>query len=237
MENLPKSTSVFSIGKHLFKLLANPSDNLLSLLVLGNRLSESKSARNAASDLMEDSAIKMRYETLDGFESLNLELLKELPDNSFGFRVYEFFTTQGLDVYPLLVGDNPEDYVYLRERRRIIHDYLHLTLGYGTDLFGEAEVNAFVYQQSKMPISKLIIAGIRLKTLVSSPRSLKELNNRIRAAASRADSCQNLFAYQWEKYFKRPYADVVYDFTKKWRLEKVMAEELLCKKIQAASAA
>ena len=226
-----------SIAAHLWKLLSKPGDNLASLIFLGDRLSESDRAREAAADLMNDPAITMRYKTLDGFHSLDLEKLKDLPDNSFGYRVYEFFTSQGLDVYPLPEIENPESYVYLRERRRKIHDFLHLTLGYGTDLFGEAEVNSFVYQQTKMPISKLIIAGIYLKTLLSKPQRIGELKEPVRLAKSRADDCQNLFAYQWEKFYQRPYADVVYEYTKKWRLEKVIAEELLCQKIKAAAAA
>lgn len=226
-----------SIAMHLWKLLSKPGDNLASLIFLGDRLSQSDRAREAAADLMDDPAVTMRYKTLDGFQPLDLEKLKELPDNSFGYRVYDFFTSQGLDVYPLPEEENPEAYVYLRERRRKIHDFLHLTLGYGTDLFGEAEVNSFVYQQTKMPISKLIIGGIYLKTLVSKPSRLGELKERIRLAKNRADTCQNLFAYQWEKFFQRPYADVVYEYTKKWKLEKVIAEELLCQKIKAASAA
>ena len=72
-----------------------------------------------------------------------MNALKELPKNSFGYALFDFMDSQNLDVCPLLENERSSSAIYLRERRRKLHDYLHLALGYGTDLHGEAEVNAF----------------------------------------------------------------------------------------------
>lgn len=65
--------------------------------------------------------------------------------------------------------------VYISERIRKTHDFLHVLLGYDTDLIGEAKVNAFVANQTKMPLSFLIIAGIMVKYFFTKPLEFRLL--------------------------------------------------------------
>ena len=197
---------------HAIRLLLIPSKSLHSLLFVGNKLSESKLAKIAVDDLLENSAIEEQVNFNYGYSKLNLNALKELPKDSFGYALFEFMDSQNLDVYPLLESEKPSSAIYLRERRRKIHDYLHLALGYGTDLHGEAEVNAFTARQTGMPICYLIIMGVLLKTMVKQPMEFHSLINRLIRAWKVGGRCENLFVFQWETVLDHPLEEVRLNF-------------------------
>ena len=201
-----KNTLVFIY--HTIKLLLIPSKSLYSLLYIGNKLSESKVSQQATYGLLQKEEIQEQVKIKYGYSQLNLEELKEMPEDSFGKTLYEFMTSQKLDVYPLLGNIEPTPEVYLRERRRKIHDYLHVILGYGTDLLGESEVNAFTARQTGMPISYLIIIGVLLRTMVKQPLEFHNLIDRLRHAWQRGSMSENLFVFPWEDLYERPLEEV-----------------------------
>ncbi len=200
---------------HLFRLLIIPNKSLYSLLYVGNKLSESKVAKQATDKLLKEEAIQDQIRLNYGYERLDLEKLKDMPVNSFGKEMYDFMTSQNLDVYPLQENIDPTPEVYLRERRRKIHDYLHVVLGYGTDLLGEAEVNAFTAKQTGMPISYLIIIGVLLRTMVKQPLEFHSLIDRLTISWKRGDKSENLFVYPWEDLFEYPLEEVKLGFFKR----------------------
>lgn len=201
-----KKTLVFIY--HAIRLLLIPSKSLYSLLYVGNRLSESKVARQATDELLQSEDIQAQVKSNYGYQPLDLEALKDLPEGTFGKVLYEFMTSQNLDVYPLDETMQPTPAVYLRERRRKIHDYLHVVLGYGTDLLGESEVNAFTARQTGMPISYLIIIGVLLRTMVKQPLEFHSLIDRLRYAWKRGGMSENLFVFPWEDVLDRPLEEV-----------------------------
>jgi len=75
---------------HTIRLLLIPSISLYSLLFVGNRLSESKVARQATDELLQSEDIQEQVKTNYGYTRLDLETLKDLPEESFGKVLYEF---------------------------------------------------------------------------------------------------------------------------------------------------
>lgn len=197
---------------HTIKLLLIPNKSLYSLLYVGNTLSESKVAQQATNQLLEQEEIQEQVRANYGYKALDLEALKKMAEGSFGKTLYDFMTSQNLDVYPLKEGVEPSPAIYLRERRRKIHDYLHVVLGYGTDLLGEAEVNAFTARQTGMPISYLIIIGVLLRTMLKQPLEFHQLIDRLKDAWGRGSNSENLFVYPWEDLFEQPLEEVRFGF-------------------------
>ncbi len=193
---------------HAIRLLLIPNRSLLSLLYIGNRLSESKVGEQAAKELLKNERIEQQAMIRYGFSSLKLEALQPLKEKSFGRVLYDFMTEQQLDVYPLQENTEASASVYLRERRRKIHDFLHVVLEYGTDLHGEAEVNAFTARQTGMPICYLIIIGVMLKTMLKQPLEFHKLMDRLRMAWKRGGQAENLFIFPWEDMLTLPLIEV-----------------------------
>ncbi len=201
-----KNTLIFIY--HAIRLLLIPSKSLYSLLFVGNKLSESKVAQQATTKLLQEEEIQEQVQANYGYKVLDLDELKDMPEGSFGKVLYGFMTSQNLDVYPLLENIEPSPEVYLRERRRKIHDYLHVILRYGTDLLGESEVNAFTARQTGMPISYLIIIGVLLRTMLKQPLEFHSLIDRLKHAWERGSISENLFVYPWEDLFEQPLEEV-----------------------------
>jgi len=201
-----KNTLVFLY--HVIRLLLIPSKSLYSLLHVGNKLSESKVAQQATNKLLQNEDIQDQVETNYGYNTLDLEVLEKMPEGSFGKVLHDFMASQNLSVYPLMEDIEPSPAIYLRERRRKIHDYLHVVLGYGTDLLGESEVNAFTAKQTGMPISYLIIIGVLLRTMVKQPLEFHNLIDRLINAWKRGGVNENLFVYPWEDLFELPLEEV-----------------------------
>ncbi len=214
MKKIKSIKNTLAFLYHAIRLLLIPSKSLYSLLYVGNKLSESKVAHQATKELLQEASIQEQVRMNYGYNKLDLERLKGMPEGSFGKELYEFMSAQNLDVYPLLENIEPSPEVYLRERRRKIHDYLHVVLGYGTDLLGESEVNAFTARQTGMPISYLIIIGVLLRTMVKQPLEFHSLIDRLIAAWKRGSQSENLFSYPWENLFERPLEEVRLGFVK-----------------------
>ncbi|MFK7774122.1 MAG: Coq4 family protein [Saprospiraceae bacterium] len=212
MKNLISIKNSIVFLYHAIRLLLIPSKSLHSLLFVGNKLSESKLAKIAVDDLLENPAIEEQVNFNYGYSKLDLDTLKDLPKESFGYALFEFMSSQDLDVYPLLENEKPSSAIYLRERRRKIHDYLHLALGYGTDLHGEAEVNAFTARQTGMPICYLIMMGVLLKTMMKQPMEFHSLIKRLIHAWKIGGRCENLFVFQWETVLGHPLEEVRLNF-------------------------
>jgi len=162
-------------GYHGLKLLINPDGNIKSLIYLGDQVTRTKAYAETANKLLEDEEFCLMYQQREGLQQITLEGLSMMPDESFGSEVYRFYKEHNLDIYPMGRMEIKTPAAYMCERTRKIHDMLHVFLGYGTDLIGEAKVNAFVAAQTKAPISFLILAGILLKIVFKQPRHFLEL--------------------------------------------------------------
>ncbi|MCB9795432.1 MAG: hypothetical protein H6741_22230 [Alphaproteobacteria bacterium] len=74
---------------------------------------------------------------------LDLAAFQELPEGTVGRAIADYYVANGITPFET---NQPgvEDTDYLSKRYRETHDLLHLLTGYGTDVLGEMELQAFV---------------------------------------------------------------------------------------------
>jgi ubiquinone biosynthesis protein COQ4 len=101
---------------------------------------------------------------------VELEQLRTLSPNSFGYQVAAFFDRHQL--IPFTTGP----------RRKQLHDSVHVLTGYGTDPIGEAEVQAFLLG-AKFHLAQVIL-GLGLLRIIykhSSPHPALVWNRLLKA--------------------------------------------------------
>lgn len=199
---------------HLIKVAVNPQKNIKSVVYIGEKVASYKSSRYSANRIFENPNLQFMYRERYGLVKLDLSRLESCPDNSLGKRLAKFYTNNGLNVYPASTDTKLKRNQYLSERIRKVHDFIHIIKGYDTDLEGEAQVNAFVANQTRLPFSLLIIIFIIIKTLIKSPSRFYPLLEKIVSAWNESTKCKNFLTYRWEDKLDLPFAQVVQDFNK-----------------------
>ncbi len=190
----------------------NPDGNIKSLIYLGDKITESKSSKTIVKKLFENPELASMHIEKEGLDSIRLDSISSYPIESLGYILYKFYKNQNLDVYPM---GRFEDYTqsrYVSERTRKSHDILHVILGYGTDLIGEAKVNAYVLNQSRMPIPFLILIGIGLKYLLKHPLQFHELINEIEEGWKMGYKTDLFLTQDWETMMRLPLDEVRHQF-------------------------
>jgi ubiquinone biosynthesis protein COQ4 len=90
---------------------------------------------------------------LDVPQIVHIETLRAMPEGSFGRAWAEFLDANHLD--PLVSGP----------RRKQLHDGVHILTGYGSDLMGEAQVQAFMlgakWEPTNAAVLFMIVRGAR----------------------------------------------------------------------------
>ena len=113
---------------------------------------------------------------------VNLEQLRSCPSGSLGYAWAKHLDDNGLQ--PLDRG----------LRRQQLHDGLHVLTGYGTDLLGEAEVQAFLLGAKFRPIHGLILLGslnaLNRQQHSSTPLTRTAVRSRLKAAYYRGKNAQ-----------------------------------------------
>lgn len=198
--------NLWNIAKGAFyasHVILQPSKGIMSLIKVGDLISETKAFQIALERVKEDgdarALIEERY--TKGF--LTLDELKTYPKNSLGYLMFKQIDDEGLDVYPLIDMSQFSEKEYLRERRREIHDVLHVVLGYDTSLIGEASLNTFLASQSGMPVCLMIPAGVMLKYIFQEPDQVKPLMDSLFEAWKWGKASRSPFGIRWEEYLKQ----------------------------------
>ena len=132
--------------------------------------------------------------------------LRSLPPNTFGRAWADHLDTQGLA--PFAEG----------LRRQQLHDGIHVLTGYGTDLVGEAEVQAFLLGASFHLAHVVLMLGLlrgmhrhRHRQPLSIGRS--EVRSRLQAAYKRGRCCQlDPNTWQPEILWEQPLSSVQKQF-------------------------
>lgn len=186
-------------GYHTIKLMLKPDDNIRSLIYLGDQIAQSSASLDAIDALFENEILEDMYQSRTGLEQMELTKLKELHRSTFGNHVYRFYTSRKLDVYPMKTDLNFGKEIYISERIRKTHDFLHVLLDYDTDLVGEAKVNAFVANQTKMPMSFLILCGIIIKYFFTKPLQFRILIDGIIEGWSTGYKFHSFLIQDWDE--------------------------------------
>ena len=116
---------------------------------------------------------------------VQIEKLSSLPEGTFGRTWADFLNQNNLE--PLTTG----------MRRKQLHDGIHVITGYGSDLIGEAEVQAFLLG-AKFGLLNLFIGIGLLRTIRKRlPNETKVARERMWKAYQRGQNC-NFNPDTWE---------------------------------------
>ncbi|MFL5353805.1 Coq4 family protein [Archangium sp.] len=133
-------------------------------------------------------------------DRVDFEALSRLPPGTLGHAFARFYLDKGLN--PLASHDRQlSDVQYLAQRMRETHDLHHLLTGYGTDMLGEQELQAFQYGNLRTPTS-LIALGHGVA--VELPRHPAEYLRRVRAAFQRGRVSRPIASIPWEEHWETP---------------------------------
>ena len=164
IEDMPARVRFRKGLRTLGALRRNPGDTELALdaavLLNGGRLAELVGVFERQPEGRE---LLQRRPALD-VDHIDLDALAALPEGTLGRSYVEFMRARGLTpevfVPPKHVRD--ERTRYLSQRLRQTHDLWHVLTGYDTDVFGEVELQAFMFGQLRTPFSLLVaVLGLR----------------------------------------------------------------------------
>lgn len=204
-------SNIWKIIKGLFlalRVLFRPNGGIFALIEFGNIIEDIRASRVAADIIMQDPDAKQlateRY-------SLGLPAIPELgnyPEGSLGKELFLHLSKLDNPMhYPVPIKKDYSEQVYIRERRREIHDLMHVVAGYDTTYKNEACLNAFVAAQGPMPICILIPIGVTLRYIFKFPNKLDELISSLAEAWRRGKDARSIFSVRWEEYLDKPLED------------------------------
>jgi len=166
-------------------------------------------------------------------ETLDLNHLRSLPEDTFGRAVARFFDRNGLtlDLYGVEAEYTAEaDAKFLMQRIRQSHDLWHVLMGFTVDGHEEILLHAFSLAQTGLPSSIALMALGSLKHMLLEARFGCLLSGMTEAYA-RGKAAKPLIGVRWENYWELPLDDVRAEFdilpwsdddraaTKPWRFK------------------
>lgn len=199
---------------HFLRVLINPDKNIVSLIKVGDAVVQSQANKIVIDKLFEAENLENNYKTRKGLESWKLEELKAHPEGSLGKTFFHFLTENKLDIFPIDPDQKLTRPIYVSQRIRKVHDLLHVLLGYGIDLIGEAKVNAFVVAQTKATVSTLVLCVLVIRFFFKNPADFVEILNGIQEGYSEGKKYKNFLAMDWEGMMDEPLYKVKEEFRK-----------------------
>jgi len=204
MKKIKQFFTGLKVFYYLIKLAIFPGKNIYTVINLGNVISESEAASKATQKVLEDDRAKQLVQHRYGSGIPNSEELLSYPEHSFGYTLGKFMQANDLGHYPIPIDPNYSDDVYVRERRRQLHDIIHVAMGWDTSLVGEAKVNAFVVGQAAFPISVIISAGVLILSIFKFPGKVQQIYHDIMAAHLLGKNSRSIFSIKWEEILDQP---------------------------------
>lgn len=138
--------------------------------------------------------------------SVDLDALARLPDGTLGREYARFMRANGLspDIFQAPTNVVRPEFAYFAQRMRQTHDLWHVLTGYGTDVPGEVELQAFTYAQAGIPSALLITIMGTLRLLPYRPLHVRKAL----AAYRRGKATRSLPVFPWEEHWATPLADL-----------------------------
>ncbi|WP_448526089.1 hypothetical protein [Parathermosynechococcus lividus] len=132
---------------------------------------------------------------------IHLDFLQSLPEHTFGHDLATFYQQEGLT--PFTTGP----------RRKQLHDASHVLTGYGTDLVGEAELQAFLLGIGFTPLNALLKRQACRRIRQLNLLSATALEQRLTAAYRRGQQSRfdpNTWPVERQWYLSTPQVRSIY---------------------------
>jgi ubiquinone biosynthesis protein COQ4 len=144
--------------------------------------------------------------SLQGKE-LDLDALERLPAGTLGHAFARYFRDNKISPFETTL-ELRNDIDFISKRYRETHDLLHVLTGYGTDVVGEMELQAWVLGNLGIRTAVLILLFSTL-TQLKAPQSgigRSEYLRRVRAAYHRGRASQQFLGFWFEEHWETPVA-------------------------------
>jgi ubiquinone biosynthesis protein COQ4 len=141
--------------------------------------------------------------TLQG-RDLDLDALARLPAGTLGHEFMRYLRDNGIEPF-VTAFPIESDVDYLSKRYRETHDLFHVITGYGTDVVGEMELQAFVLGNLGVRQAVLILAyAIPLQIKQGGFKDFGTYLGRLRAAYHRGRHSREMLSVSYEKLWEQP---------------------------------
>jgi ubiquinone biosynthesis protein COQ4 len=137
-------------------------------------------------------------------KNIDLEALAQLPEGTVGRAFARYFMDNKTRPFET-PWETPSDGDYVLKWYRETHDIHHIVTGYGTDVVGEMELQAFSFGNLGLPSSRLaLFFGV-----VLTPRGMPPVGKhwrRLVAAYRRGKRTESLLGVRYDQYLDQPVA-------------------------------
>lgn len=140
-------------------------------------------------------------------DDLDLAALDRLPEGTLGHEFARYFRDNKISPFKTTL-ELKNDVDYIGKRYRETHDVLHLLTGYGTDVVGEMELQAYVLGNLGIHTARLILTMGTLGQL-KQPQSgvaRSEYLRRVWAAYHRGRASKLFLDFWFEHHWETPVA-------------------------------
>jgi ubiquinone biosynthesis protein COQ4 len=144
--------------------------------------------------------------SLQGRE-LDLAALERLPEDTLGHGLARYYRDNKISPFETTL-ELKNDIDFIGKRYRETHDLLHVLTGYGTDMVGEMELQAYALGNLGIRTAVLILLFGTFEGL-KGPRSgfkLSEYLRRLWAAYRRGRASQRFLGFRFEHHWETPVA-------------------------------
>ena len=142
--------------------------------------------------------------SLQGKE-LDLSALERLPEGTLGHALARYFRDNKISPFETTL-EIKSDIDFIGKRYRETHDLLHVVTGYGTDVMGEMEVQAYALGNLGIRTAMLILVVGTLGQLKGreSGVELSEYLRRLWAAYHRGRASKQFLSFRFEDHWETP---------------------------------
>ncbi|PTL75666.1 Coq4 family protein [Vitiosangium sp. GDMCC 1.1324] len=144
--------------------------------------------------------------SLQGKE-LDLAALERLPEGTLGHEFVRYYHDNKISPFETTL-ELKNDVDFISKRYRETHDLLHVLTGYGTDVVGEMELQAYVLGNLRLWTTALVLLNGTLE-LLKVPQSgvgRSEYLRRVWAAYRRGRASQQFLGFWFEHHWETPVA-------------------------------
>lgn len=144
--------------------------------------------------------------SLQGKE-LDLSVLERLPEETLGHQFARYFRDNKISPFETTL-ELKNDIDFIGKRYRETHDLLHVLTGYGTDVVGEMEVQAYALGNLGIRTAVLILMFGTLEQLKAPKGGIKraEYLRRLWAAYHRGRASAQFLGFWFENHWETPVA-------------------------------